>query len=288
MVQFNYNGLANSGGIYVIFNSYNWRIYVGSTQRFKTRWKDGHTRTLLSGRHSNKFLLADFNKCREMLGHDDFLEFHIIKDMPNTTKEERLLEEEIWLRIHFDQGKNCYNLCDRSISREGFPAKDKEATRQLISENSLKMWANSEFRDKRLNQCRTTENRERSRSQRKREVTENGSLDPARLGTISNWKDPEKRQIRIDKIKIARARQIFTPETRRRLSEAQKAIGNHPPPPIKKPIIGTNVITGEVLFFDSIKQANENFGLRNKHKGISNVIHGRQKAFHGHFWKFRD
>lgn len=140
MTHFNYNGLANSGGIYIIFNSHNWRIYVGSTMRFKTRWNDGHVRSLLLNKHSNKFLQADFNKCKTLLGNDDFLEFHIIQNMPGSTKQERLGEEEKWLKVHFDHGKNCYNLCDRAISREGTGAKDSTKTSKLISDASLKRW----------------------------------------------------------------------------------------------------------------------------------------------------
>lgn len=137
MVQYNYNGLSKSGGIYVIFNSYNWRIYIGSTKQFFKRWKDGHVRTLLSGRHSNRFLLADFNKCKNLLGHDDFLEFHIIKNMPSSTKEERLSEEEVLLKLHFDQGKNCYNLCSRVISREG--CYNKQQCKGIRDENTGKI-----------------------------------------------------------------------------------------------------------------------------------------------------
>lgn len=129
MVQYDYQGLSKSSGIYVIFNNYNWRIYVGSTKQFFKRWKDGHISSLFKAKHQNKFLQADFNKCKELLGHDDFLEFHILKDMPESTREERLLEEEKWLKVHFDNGKQCYNLSDRAFSREGFTDKKQRKTR---------------------------------------------------------------------------------------------------------------------------------------------------------------
>lgn len=123
MVQFNYNGLSKSSGVYIIFNNHNWRLYVGSTVEFKNRWTVGHYKSLLKEKHSNKFLQADFLKCRELLGHDDFLEFHVLEHIPNSTREERLQVEEKWLKIHFDGGKNCYNLTDKAISREGFSDK---------------------------------------------------------------------------------------------------------------------------------------------------------------------
>jgi group I intron endonuclease len=118
MAQFSYNGLSKSSGIYVIFNNHNWRIYVGSCKEFKNRWTNGHFKSLLRNKHHNKFLQADFNKCKKLLEHDDFLEFHVIEHMPNSTKEQRLEVEEKWLKVHFDNGKICYNLTDRAISRE--------------------------------------------------------------------------------------------------------------------------------------------------------------------------
>lgn len=137
MVQFNYQGLSKSSGIYVIFNSYNWRLYVGSTVEFKNRWKQGHVGSLLNKKHSNKFLQSDFNKCKTLLGHDDFLEFHVLKNMPGSSREERLAVEEKWLKVHFNNGKQCYNLCDRAISREGHT--NKEARKPLSDEIKKKM-----------------------------------------------------------------------------------------------------------------------------------------------------
>lgn len=147
MTYFNYNGLSESSGVYVIFNSHNWRIYVGSSKRFRTRWKDGHVRSLLLNKHSNKFLQADFNKCKELLGHDEFLEFHVLENMPRSTREERLKVEEKWIKVHFDGGKNCYNLSDKAISREGFGSFDPEETKRKHSEASKKLWQNPAYRE---------------------------------------------------------------------------------------------------------------------------------------------
>jgi len=133
MAQFNYNEQSKSSGIYVIFNSYNWRIYVGSCKEFKARWRAGHYGSLKNNKHSNKFLQSDFNKCRELLGHDDFLEFHVLENMPNSTRKDRLMREETWIKVHFDNGKNCYNLCDRAISREGHESKNPEETGKNLS-----------------------------------------------------------------------------------------------------------------------------------------------------------
>lgn len=171
MVQFNYSGLSKSSGIYVIFNSYNWRIYVGSTKQFFKRWIDGHYKSLLRNKHSNKFLQADYNKCKEEHGHDDFLQFHVIEDMPCSTREERLAIEEKWILVHFDNGKQCYNLCAKAISREGSKSKNIEETRKRCSERSKGFWQDPKYLAK--NPCGTS--KEKSERLKKR-WDENRSL----------------------------------------------------------------------------------------------------------------
>jgi group I intron endonuclease len=53
--------------------------------------------------------------------------------MPESTREERLDVEDRWIKIHFDKGKQCYNLCDRAISREGSGSKNPQETSRKIS-----------------------------------------------------------------------------------------------------------------------------------------------------------
>lgn len=134
MVSLNYRGLANSSGVYVIWNSHTCRTYVGSCKRFKTRWAEGHVRSLLNGKHKNRFLQADFNKCQDELGHTDFLEFDIVKHMPGSSRLERLEEEQIWITLIFDKGHRCYNLSVFAISREGCRSKNPEETSHRMSE----------------------------------------------------------------------------------------------------------------------------------------------------------
>lgn len=158
MVQFNYNGLANSSGVYVIFNNHNWRIYVGSSKNFKQRWAHGHYKSLLKGKHQNKFLQSDFDKCRELLGHDNFLEFHVLEHLSNSTREQRLKVEEKWIKIHFDNGKQCYNLCDRAISREGLKSKNPEETKRKKSETSKRLWLDVNFRQRKTESMKGDKN----------------------------------------------------------------------------------------------------------------------------------
>lgn len=148
MAIFHYNNLSKSSGVYVIFNSLNWRIYVGSTKRFQERWNAGHHKSLLKGKHQNKFLQADYNKCKALVGHDDFLGFYVLENMPGSTREERLAAEQRWIDIHFDKGEQCYNLCDRAISREGFALKNPQETSKKLSAASKRRWANTTPEDK--------------------------------------------------------------------------------------------------------------------------------------------
>lgn len=118
-MEFKYDGNSLKGGVYKITNTINGRVYYGSAKEFKVRWKQ-HEGSLRTGRHSNNFLLADYNKC----GSDAFV-FEVL-EVIDGTKEERLLKEEVYLKQHFDGGKQCYNLCDMAISRDGCLYRDPE------------------------------------------------------------------------------------------------------------------------------------------------------------------
>jgi group I intron endonuclease len=104
-MKMNYAEHSLKAGIYKIVNTHTGRVYIGQASRFKERWK-AHQRTLLAGKHLNQFLQNDFNKCKETIGHDDFLEFHVIEVLDDSTKEERNKREECWIT----QTDNCYNF----------------------------------------------------------------------------------------------------------------------------------------------------------------------------------
>lgn len=123
-------------GIYKILNTHTNRIYIGQAQSFKKRWYQ-HSRSLKNAKHQNKFLQADFNKCREELGHDDFLEFHVLEVMEGSTKEDRGSKEEKWIERWFDNGIHCYNFTKKAISREGCPSKNPEETARKMRHHGL-------------------------------------------------------------------------------------------------------------------------------------------------------
>jgi group I intron endonuclease len=103
-----YNGNSKSSGIYEIRNRHTNRTYIGQAKRFNERW-NSHRYSFISDTQQNKFLKNDFKKCFEQLNHDDFLEFHILEVMDNSTKEERNNREEYWIKAYKANDYKLYN-----------------------------------------------------------------------------------------------------------------------------------------------------------------------------------
>lgn len=108
-------------GIYEILNTHTKRSYIGQSVRFRDRWRKGYLNLLPLGKCHNEFLQRDFNKCKSTLGHEDFLEFHILEVMNGSTKHERNIREEWWINHKLALGVKLYNL-----SLE--PTKDSKST----------------------------------------------------------------------------------------------------------------------------------------------------------------
>lgn len=53
----------------------------------------------------------DFNKCFQQLGHTDFLEFHILERLPNSTPTIRASKEILWIKRQKKQFE-LYNIID--------------------------------------------------------------------------------------------------------------------------------------------------------------------------------
>lgn len=276
--QFNYNNQANQPGIYVIFNKEKWRIYVGQTHCFKDRWRD-HVKNLRESRHQNRFLQADWNLC----GSEAF-EFHVLEVLPNSTKSERNAREDHWLEIHWDKQQNCYNFHKKSESlpRSCF-SKNPEETRKFISQRSKEAWADPESRTRRMKTHTSPEFREKQRVKRL-EIAANRETDPSRLGTIAAWQNEEKSEVWRAKIKSARAKQVFTPETREKLKQIAIKRGCRPPQSVKRSVIGTNILTGETTRFESAKQVQDVLGI--KRNRITDVARGRKKSAGGYRWEY--
>ncbi len=136
-------------GIYQIHNTYTDRYYIGQSKEFKERWKN-HSWSLLRQKQQNRFFQSDFNKCSEILGHTDFLEFRAIELVPNSKKEDRNKREDWWISEYKQQGKTLYNFVTNNCSIEHRHSHNPEATKQKLSESAKKRWRNKEFREKML------------------------------------------------------------------------------------------------------------------------------------------
>lgn len=173
-MEYKYEGNSLKSGIYKITNKLNGRIYIGSAKEFKNRWVQ-HTHSLRNKKHSNKFLQSDFNKC----GEEAFI-FEVIEVTEDKSREERLSIEEVYIKKFFDNGDNCYNLCDRAISREGYSSSTPEQTSKKISIALKNRWSN-------------VGEKEKLSERMKKQWQEKGRKEKYSAQIISMWVEPDKR-----------------------------------------------------------------------------------------------
>lgn len=128
-MEFNYNGCANKGGVYKIINKLNGRAYYGSSKGFKQRGSQ-HEFSLKTGKHSNRFLQADFIKSGTEAFAFEVVEVVEGDKLARTTAEQRYLDEA------FDGGKLCYNLRqDATCTQGSMPACSEETKRKIGAAN---------------------------------------------------------------------------------------------------------------------------------------------------------
>lgn len=135
----------NKPGIYKILNTHTNRVYIGQTIRtFKKRWGE-HVFELKNNIPAHKFLLNDYNKCFKELGHDNFLEFHIVYKFNNTSTEELNNFEEGTIALYW--GINCYNTIKEinGSERSCYSLTPEESSR-MHSEVMKRMWEDPEIR----------------------------------------------------------------------------------------------------------------------------------------------
>lgn len=106
---FNYDGCANKSGIYEIRNRISNKSYIGSAKTIKLRWL-GHASSFRNGKQRNVHLQHSYNKHYNELGHSNFIEFHVLEILESSTKEERLIREEYWIRQAIENKIILYNL----------------------------------------------------------------------------------------------------------------------------------------------------------------------------------
>lgn len=144
-----YNDHSAKSGIYKIINKYSNRIYIGQAKRFKDRWSD-HASLLRHNKHCNKFLQNDFNKSFQELQHDNFLEFHILEIMENSTKEERNAIEEKYISENFDHQNMCYNIFEKVNDKERIFSQSTPELLKLRSNNAKSLWKDETYRENQM------------------------------------------------------------------------------------------------------------------------------------------
>ena len=227
-MKYNYQSHANKPGIYKITNTHSNRIYIGQAKRLKERWAS-HSAGLRSNKHQNKFLQNDFNKCKEELGHDDFLIFEVIEVMEGSTKEERNKREEWWISQRYDNQDSCYNFKQKVEGKErSCYSNTPEETKRKQSESMKKRWQDPEY------------------AASIRAVLEENLSNPEVKQKLSEarreaWSDPAYKASMSEKIAAAKGTEESraavsefmtefknTPEERARISERSKANWNNP------------------------------------------------------------
>lgn len=208
-MKFNYESHSLKSGIYKITNTHTGRVYIGQAKEFKNRWK-GHASSLRAGKHQNKFLQNDFNKCKEELGNDDFLVFDVLEVMEGSTKKERSDREELEIAKYFDKCKTCYNIKEKAGDTErSCYSKTPEETSRKQSERMKELWQDPEYVAK------------------VKPAFEAAVHDPAIREKLSQvrkerWADPEYKASMSEKIKESKG----TEENRQKVSEFMKEYKN--------------------------------------------------------------
>ena len=126
-------------GIYEIRNRISNKSYIGSASNIRARWSS-HARLLKKTTHSNLHLQESFKKNFDVLGHSEFMEFHIIEKMPDSTKKQRLEKETYWIDQATEQygRENIYNInLDPMNEQSSIWAKNPEEAKEKIRQKAI-------------------------------------------------------------------------------------------------------------------------------------------------------
>lgn len=240
-MKFNYQSHSLKSGIYKITNTHSDRIYIGQAKRLKERWAS-HSAGLRSNKHQNKFLQNDFNKCKEELGHDDFLVFEVIEVMEDSTKEQRNIREEWWISQHYDNQNSCYNIREKVEDKErSCNSKTPEETKKKLSEAMKKRWEDPEYQNhisESMKRNWSDPNHKASVSQLIKDA-KNTPEEKAKMSERSkaNWENPEYREKFITAFKVSASTEEYKEKRKKSLlkrkedketwAEYQKKISEH-------------------------------------------------------------
>lgn len=127
-------------GIYIIINSVDGKVYVGSAKNFKKRW-NRHLKDLKKGTHSSTKLQRAYNK----YSVSDFL-FKIVER--TEYKKPDIVEKENFYIKHFNAKKNGYNIADASFGDTLTNHPNREDIIARIKKTLLKINSNMSKEDR--------------------------------------------------------------------------------------------------------------------------------------------
>ena len=132
-------------GVYLIKNSINELVYVGSTMKsFDCRFKQ-HLNMLKNNKHENPYLQNFYNK----YGKDVFI-FEIIESFEQLSHDDIITLENKYINKYNATDRNCgFNICSAGRSRIG--TKWNENSKKLRSGEGNPMYGKGELRKGELN-----------------------------------------------------------------------------------------------------------------------------------------
>ena len=126
-------------GVYIIVNTINQKVYVGSSVNVFKRW-NSHKRALGKGVHHCQPLQRAWNK----YGEDTF-EFRFIEPVKTNSKEDLIEAEQRWIDM-YQASVSGYNILPNAYSHLG--AKRSDESRKKLSKSLKAVFSTPEMRKK--------------------------------------------------------------------------------------------------------------------------------------------
>lgn len=273
-------------GIYRITNLVNGKVYIGESAHVEAR-EDRHWWELKHNLHVNNHLQAAWN----LYGSDNFI-FEVVEVLPDDcSKELRIQKESEWIEKYGGVNSDSnYNM----ITGVAFGSHSIES-RNKIKETLKDKWKNKphpnlgrkmseEFkegaRQRRLGYKHSEETKlKMSKSQKGHTVSkeQREKLRQARLGKPSPMKGKHFSEEFREHNREAHLGQVFSDETRKKLSEAQRRRMN-------RTVAQFNLSDTFLGAYRSIAEAARLTGC--PYGSIYDTCHDRQKTGGGYKWKF--
>lgn len=192
-------------GIYIITNTKNSKVYVGSTVNFEKRWGE-HRSRLQKGSHVNPHLQLSWNKYGEKAFVFDVLEY--LDDSDKLIKTEQL-----WMDKYRKEGKELYNIALAADNPMRGRAHSEETKRKIGDGNRGKKLSEEtrcKIRKARRNQSPPALGHKHTKESRQR-------MSEAQLGKVVSAETREK----LRKANLGKKHGPMPEEQKRRISTAK-------------------------------------------------------------------